>query len=182
MLIGVKSQGGDNRSPWVITGEENGRMYILLGGNGEPEVYKDRQEAEARALFISSGKMDPDPEPEPEPEPEPVRKGCFLTTACEVALGDVFKDDGIELETLRFHRDRLAKENPYLQQKVLEYYAKAPQIVACINHESDSRQRYQEIYDSLIVPTSFFLENGQDEKAIEHYYQGFQRLCLRYGL
>ena len=87
MLVGVKSQAGDNRGPWVITAEENGRMYVLLADGGQPEVYSDRKEAETRALFISSGKMDPEPQPEPEPEPEPVRKGCFLTTACEVALG-----------------------------------------------------------------------------------------------
>lgn len=49
MLVGVKSQAGDNRGPWVITAEENGRMYVLLADGGQPEVYSDRKEAETRA-------------------------------------------------------------------------------------------------------------------------------------
>lgn len=184
MLVGVKSQKNDNRAPWVITGEENGRMYILLGGNGEPEVYNDRKEAEARALFISTGKLDPEPEPEPKsaPEPEPVRKGCFITTACEVALGKEFRDDGVELTTLRQHRDRMAAAYPHLDAKVREYYQKAPKIVANIDATADSEQRYREIFYSLVVPTNKLLEAGRDAEAVDFYYAGFKKLCSTYAV
>lgn len=178
MLIGVKSQAGDNRGPWVITAEENGRMYVLLADGGQPEVYNDRKEAESRALFISSGKLDP--EPEPEPEPEPVRKGCFLTTACEVALGEQFQDDGIELATLRAHRDRLAAEHLELRDKVTEYYRKAPLIVERINAQPTAREEYLDIYRSLVVPTNELLRAGDDAAAVETYYAGFAKLAAKY--
>lgn len=180
MLVGVKSQAGDNRGPWVITAEENGRMYVLLADGGQPEVYSDRKEAETRALFISSGKMDPEPQPEPEPEPEPVRKGCFLTTACEVALGEQFRDDGVELETLRAHRDRLAAADDQLRDKVAEYYRAAPLIVSRIDAAPDPRAEYLRIYRDLVLPTNALLAAGRDAEAVATYYAGFSRLAEKY--
>lgn len=100
----------------------------------------------------------------------------FLTTACAVHFGDAFSDEGIELETLRVHRDRLAQERPALRSKVDEYYRLAPIIVSRIDEADNSAAVYREIFDQMVEPTNVALRSGDDDEAVRIYSEGFNRL------
>ncbi|WP_297007812.1 hypothetical protein [uncultured Corynebacterium sp.] len=109
-------------------------------------------------------------------------EGCFLTTACEVVLGEQFRDDGVELQTLREHRDRIATARPELHEVVAEYYEYAPQIVTEINASTDSGEVYRRIFDEMVTPTNALLAAGDDDAALACYYQGFRQLRTTYAV
>ena len=109
-------------------------------------------------------------------------EGCFLTTACEVVLGEQFRDDGIELRTLREHRDRIVAAHPELREVVAEYYEYAPQIVAEINASTDSDGVYHRIFDEMVTPTNALLTAGDDDAALDCYYRGFRKLRTAYAV
>lgn len=168
MYVELRSRNDNDQAPWlVVARDKNDRAYVLMYQNN-PAQFDDREEAEAQLDRIRSG------------EPDPVPGGCFLTTACEVALEDEFLDDGIELSTLRLHRDRLAEERPALRDDVEDYYAHAPQIVQKINENDDAAGIYQWIFDNMVVPTNEALAQGDDETAISVYKQGDESLKARF--
>lgn len=108
--------------------------------------------------------------------------GCYITTACEVVLADKFKDDGVELETLRKHRDRIKESSVDFRQVITEYYQYAPKIVDFIEIDPKREEIYQRVYDEIILPTNALLNQGADDEAIDLYYSGFRTLREMYAV
>lgn len=171
--ISYESRDRDHRAPYVIIQKQTGRRWVLMKRDApEPETFDSVTDAEERIAFIASGEEDP----------EPASDGCFLTTACEVVMGQAFRDDALELETLRRHRDRLAAERSALRPLVTEYYDRAPRIVDAIAAEGNGEEVYRGIYDRMVLPTGRLLDAGRDDEAIDLYYREFIGLRDRYGV
>lgn len=168
MIFNYESKDQDGRAPYIIIVKDNNRPFLLLDREGVPEEFETVKEVEERIKFIQSGEEDP--------EPEESSSSCFITSACAVALGEAFRDDHVELESLRSHRDRLKNSRVDLADKVAEYYEIAPHIVSAINQRMDAAEIFREIYNNMIRPTNDYLENGQDNEAIDHYYREFSAL------
>lgn len=110
------------------------------------------------------------------------KEGCFITTACQSVLGSEFRDDGVALETLRSHRDRIRDVDADFDALVREYYTHAPTIVAAIEADPDRDRVYREIYDELVLPTNALLRAHDDRAAVDLYFDGFRNLRAKYGV
>ena len=93
--------------------------------------------------------------------------GCYLTTACVEARG--LPDDCEELTILRNFRDHWLKKQPGGAEKIAEYYATAPRIVAEVNKRTDAREIWNGLYDSLVAPCVQMIQRGEMEQARERY-------------
>lgn len=94
--------------------------------------------------------------------------GCYITTAVCDFLGK--EDDCYELQTLRWFRDHWVEKMGKGHEYIRLYYDTAPQIVTCIQHDSNkdiilsklaskiqdavnfiNRERYQEAFDVYYI-------------------------------
>ncbi len=91
---------------------------------------------------------------------------CFLTSACVSYLGK--PDDCYELTVLRSFRDGYLSESDEGKELIKEYYAIAPSIVEKINSSQQKEALYAYIYEN-IKNCIFFIENGENENALERY-------------
>lgn len=170
-IVGYRSKDLDDRAPYVITMQSKGRVFVLMDREkAEPEIHQTVAEAEERVHFIQSGEVDP----------EPQSSDCFITSACAMVMGEKFRDDSIELETLRLHRDRLKEARAELAPMVDEYYESAPSIVRAIESSGDGETVYRRIFADMVKPTNALLSAGDDDGAVEVYYREFARLRERY--
>lgn len=95
--------------------------------------------------------------------------GCYLTSACLTALDKAFKDDCYELETLREFRDTFVKE--HYPDDIVYYYKIGPVLVQEINKlpKNAKNSVFQDIYNHLVKPSIYCIENGQLESAYDIY-------------
>ncbi len=91
--------------------------------------------------------------------------GCYITTA--VCESEGMADDCDILQTLRAFRDRYVS-----REKISEYYAKAPAIVARIKSQPSAKRRLRSIYLLYILPAYFAIKAGDDKGAMRIYSEG----------
>lgn len=106
--------------------------------------------------------------------------GCFLTSACTEAKG--LPDDCCELTTLRNFRDTYLKGRENGENDIVEYYDKAPLIVAKIKKQTNSEKEFERIYNELVLPCVKHIENNSFEEAYNHYADYFNDLKKKYGI
>lgn len=106
--------------------------------------------------------------------------GCFLTSACTAARA--LPDDCYELQTLRNFRDNWLSKTEGGLAAISHYYITAPKIVDAINHSTNSKAIYDNIYTGVILPCVRFIENRQFEDAFALYKNAVQQYELEYGL
>ena len=105
--------------------------------------------------------------------------GCYLTSACVVARG--IPVDCEVLTVLRDLRDNWLKHQPTGVLDIAEYYDKAPKIVEKINALPDSRQIWEELYLTLVLPCVEMIKAGEMEGAYRLYKQTAQEFIERFS-
>jgi hypothetical protein len=97
-------------------------------------------------------------------------ESCFLTTACTISKG--LPDDCMELTTLRRYRDSFLSATSEGASLVGEYYDMGPRIVKAINSRSNKTAIYDELYQSLVLP-SIKLINEERLADARDYYKAY---------
>ena len=106
--------------------------------------------------------------------------GCYITTACMQAMG--LGDDCDELMTLRRCRDALVQTDENFRAAVLDYYRKAPMIVARIMKDARRDEILRELYESMVAPCVALLKAGRTDEAKAAYLESYRALCEQYGI
>ena len=106
--------------------------------------------------------------------------GCYITTACVQAMG--LGDDCDELMTLRRGRDALVQSDESFRAAVLDYYRKAPMIVAHIMREPRRDEILRELYETMVTPCVALLKAGKTDEAKAAYLESYRALCEQYGI
>lgn len=101
--------------------------------------------------------------------------GCYITTACVEHMG--LTDNCYELETMRYYRDILIKNDSEFREKILEYYRKAPIIVRGIMDSDNKEDILDDLYYNLVKKCVEMLEKGNLEKAKEYYISYYEYLA-----
>ncbi len=104
--------------------------------------------------------------------------GCYLTSACVVALGK--PDDCHELTTLRRFRDTYMKDDAERAADVCRYYHTAPKIVAAIDALENAGDIYAAMYDELVLPCVKMIETGDLAGAYTLYRDTAEALGNKY--
>jgi hypothetical protein len=110
--------------------------------------------------------------PPPLPAPAPPRKKgffgfCYITTACVVARN--LPDDCYELTTLRAFRDGYMRNIRNGSKLIEDYYITAPQILARIYERPYAKEVLVKLF-ARIKQSVAFIEKGQNEAALQNYY------------
>ena len=105
---------------------------------------------------------------------------CFITTAVCQELGK--PDDCAELTAFRAFRDGWLRQRPDGPERIAEYYAVAPSIVAGVEYCDDAPARYAEIRARWLGPCYAALQRGEMEKCYDTYRDMVQTLQERYGV
>lgn len=92
---------------------------------------------------------------------------CYLTTACVNHMGK--SDDCAELTILRNFRDNVLLSSIPGRELVRQYYAFAPQLLQCINQDSEKNRIYDSIYSEMIMPVIECIDQRKNEEAIALY-------------
>ncbi|MDX9883231.1 MAG: CFI-box-CTERM domain-containing protein [Prolixibacteraceae bacterium] len=104
--------------------------------------------------------------------------GCFLTTACTVAMG--LPDDCRELTVLRNFRDKVLCETEQGKVMIAEYYRVAPLIVTAIEKDSlKSQFIWTDIYGRINQITNL-VEMRLADNAIQEYATLVRELEAQY--
>ena len=106
--------------------------------------------------------------------------GCFLTSACVKFKG--LPDDCAELTAFRAFRDGWLRQRPDGPERIAEYYAVAPSIVAGVEYCDDAPARYAEIRSRWLGPCYAALQRGEMERCYDTYRDMVQTLQKRYGV
>ncbi len=104
--------------------------------------------------------------------------GCYLTTACVVAMDK--GDNCEELNILREFRDEYMNRDSCMKYDIHEYYKYAPEIVKKINLLDNYKQIYKELYFELICPCIAYIKNGQVKEAYSLYKSMYNKLKTTY--
>lgn len=104
--------------------------------------------------------------------------GCFLTSACVEAKG--LADTCHELTVLRHFRDNYLRDRKEGEAEIREYYFVAPQVVAAIKKEGNSKEVFDGIYTNLVQPCVEMIEQGKNEDAYQLYKETVLKLKDRY--
>ncbi|HHU53466.1 MAG TPA: hypothetical protein GXZ43_05245 [Clostridiaceae bacterium] len=94
--------------------------------------------------------------------------GCFITTACMRAKG--LSDDCDELVTFRAFRDKYVVSRQDGKNNLAVYYSVAPKIVEYLNKQRNAQERYNYLYDELIIPFKRLIDDGKNEEAYSFFY------------
>ena len=105
---------------------------------------------------------------------------CFITTATCAAEGK--PDDCAELTAFRAFRDGWLRQRPDGPERIAEYYAVAPSIVAGVEYCDDAPARYAEIRSRWLGPCYAALQRGEMQKCYDTYRDMVQTLKERYGV
>lgn len=100
--------------------------------------------------------------------------GCFITTVCVEHMG--LPDNCHELETLRYFRDKLVKEDNVFREKVLDYYRKAPVVVQQIMKNKYKDDILEKLYHDLVQECVILLESQKIEEAKNYYLKVYEDL------
>ena|ERR1035437_761875 len=102
--------------------------------------------------------------------------GCFLTTACTVALN--LSDDCDELTTLRRFRDNYMLTFEQGRAEVKEYYAVAPEMVKAISARPNALAIYRRIFDEIISTCVTLIKQGHFELARTTYKKALSEFAV----
>lgn len=105
---------------------------------------------------------------------------CFITTATCASEGK--PDDCAELTAFRAFRDGWLRQRPDGPERIAEYYAVAPSIVAGVEYCDDAPARYAEIRARWLGPCYAALQRGEMERCYDTYRDMVQTLQERYGV
>lgn len=106
--------------------------------------------------------------------------GCFITTVtCEIL--DKKDDDKVMNGLRKFRDDVLQKDEKYAE--ILQNYDVVGPIIANKLKEDENKEKIAEtVYESVLTPIAALVEDGEDEKAVEAYYQMTLLFINYYGL
>lgn len=93
--------------------------------------------------------------------------GCYLTTACVVAKK--LPDDCEELSILRWFRDNYLRNQVNGEADIKHYYEVAPKIVGKIEKTSNAKERFERLYQDLVLPCVAYIKSGKYEEAYKLY-------------
>lgn len=102
--------------------------------------------------------------------------GCFLTTACTMALD--LPDDCDELTTLRRFRDNYMLTFEEGRAEVKEYYAVAPEVVKAISARPNALAIYRRIFDEIVSPCVKLIKQGRLELARTTYKKALSQFAV----
>lgn len=91
-------------------------------------------------------------------------------------------DDCAELTAFRAFRDGWLRQRPDGPERIAEYYAVAPSIVAGVEYCDDAPARYAEIRSRWLGPCYAALQRGEMERCYDTYQDMVQTLQERYGV
>ena len=104
-----------------------------------------------------------------------MRKGfCFITSAVCDSLNK--PEDCYELERFREFRDHYLMNNKTGKRLVEEYYCIAPRIVAYLNIQPDSEERYRRIWMNYLQPCLKDIESGHRIRCRNRYVRMVREL------
>lgn len=101
------------------------------------------------------------------------KEGCFITTACMVAMG--LPDDCDELNSLRAFRDGYVAGLPFGPALIQDYYELAPGLVAQIESRPDAAKVLSQLYQEISQAVQF-IKTGQPEAALNCYMANVARI------
>jgi len=106
--------------------------------------------------------------------------GCYLTTiVCSILKKD---DNNKILNTLRNFRDNTLQKNSKYYDILKAYDIIGPIISNKIANDNDKEIMSNYLYNTFLIPISNFLEDRNDEKAIESYKIMTLSLINYYGI
>ena len=92
------------------------------------------------------------------------------------------RTDCAELTAFRAFRDGWLRQRPDGPERIAEYYAVAPSIVAGVEYCDDAPARYAEIRSRWLGPCYAALQRGEMERCYDTYRDMVQTLQERYGV
>lgn len=95
------------------------------------------------------------------------RRKCYITSACVEVRG--LADDCTELCELRAFRDGWLRSQPNGKTLIDDYYRGAPNIVRYLKAQPDATRRFNEIFESVILPCLAAIREGRYEVALLAY-------------
>ena len=106
--------------------------------------------------------------------------GCFITTIVCNTLG--MEDNVSYLETLRSFRNNILQKNDEYKDILATYDVVGPIISCNLDHDKNRLQICKNLFDLGILNVCKFLENGEQDKAIELYTDMTNLLIQGYGI
>ena len=106
--------------------------------------------------------------------------GCFITTIVCNTLG--MEDNVSYLETLRSFRNNILQKNDEYKDILATYDVVGPIISCNLVHDRDRLQICKNLFYLGILNVCKFLENGEQDKAIELYTDMTNLLIQGYGI
>ncbi len=103
------------------------------------------------------------------------RKGfCFITTAVCDTLNK--PDDCDELMLFRKFRDQYLRSSENGSELIEEYYRIAPKIVAYLNMQTNSEEKYRKLWKKDLVRCLNYIEKDRNEQCKKAYIRMVRRL------
>lgn len=103
---------------------------------------------------------------------------CYVTTAVCESQGR--PDNCYELNLLRDYRDHYLLNEAGEKELVYEYYNVAPTIVKRISRQENSREIYEDIWDTYLKPCIQMIENDKKAECKNIYCDMVRQLQKRY--
>ena len=106
--------------------------------------------------------------------------GCYLTTILCNILG--MSDNNIYLETMRNFRKNILQKDEKYKTLLAEYDIVGPAIAEALANDP-LKEAIAKIYlNNFIIPITEFINNKENERAVDKYYQMTNNLKTFYGL
>ncbi len=105
---------------------------------------------------------------------------CFITTIVCNILG--MEDNVSYLETLRNFRNNILQKDARYKDILATYDVVGPEISCKLAHDKNRLQICKNLFDLGILNVCKFLENGEQDKAIELYTDMTNLLIQGYGI
>lgn len=106
--------------------------------------------------------------------------GCFITTVtCEILDK---KDDDVVMNGLRKFRDEVLQKDEKYAEILQNYDVVGPIIANKLKEDKDREKIAETVYTHVLSPIAGLVESGEEEKAVEAYYQMTLLFINYYGL
>lgn len=104
--------------------------------------------------------------------------GCYITSATMKSLGK--EDTCDELMSFRYYRDQWLSNEPNGKMLIDEYYHTAPLIVNTIDSQENSKDIYNDIWNTYLSPCYDYIKKSNNNEAKELYVQMVKKLKRRF--
>ena len=95
--------------------------------------------------------------------------GCFITTVTCHILDK--KDDDVVMNGLRKFRDEVLQKDEKYAEILQNYDIVGPMIANELMKDENKEKIAEVVYDHVLTPISELVEKGENDKAVEAYYQ-----------